>query len=97
MWAERKRRGTMTKLKVLAVTALASTAVGVGALANAPSAHAERNAFTSTLCGEISKQLLHASEWADYFSEGVWSQTWYYVYWNNRAAKLAANFKAWGC
>ena len=43
----------MTKLKVLAVTALASTAVGVGALANAPSASAQQ--FNN--CGKIFQKL----------------------------------------
>lgn len=87
----------MNRLKMLVLAGLAAATVGFGALAAAPPAHAERNAFTSILCAEISQRLVHASEMADDAAELYGTSSWYYVYWNNKAVNLGANYNAWGC
>ena len=61
----------MTKLKVLAVTALASTAVGVGALTSAPSASAAPASMKALLCEGLGKESSEASDAAEY-----WRANW---------------------
>ena len=56
----------MSKLKVLAVTALAATAVGVGALTSAPSASALPSREAAN-CGEIKHNLDYWNEMASYW------------------------------
>jgi hypothetical protein len=86
----------MTKLKVLAVTALASTAVGVGALANAPSASAQR-----LVPENVCKALIQAADryrmLADATPGGFWGWPvlhWYYV---QKSSSYAESYILAGC
>jgi hypothetical protein len=87
----------MNKIKMLVLTALAAGTVVIGGLATAPSAHAERNALTSTLCAEIAKKWAYAGDTADLFAKYFGTDNYYYEYWNNKAADYAEQYSLWDC
>jgi hypothetical protein len=89
------RRGTMNKLKMLVVAALAAATVGVGALAAAPSASAMP--FHDAICADLGEQLVHDGQMADDLAKVFGPDFWLVTYWNERASNDYGALKLLKC